>query len=256
MTEKSEFGKEYPVHVYETGPDGKSGIHNLFNYLQDIASEHAEMLGFGRNDLLERKCFWVLSRIYAEFSDIPAWGDTITVNTWPNGTDSVFAMRNFEITNSQGITIGLANSAWLVVDLGTKRIQRPESLSQLFSIPYRHKDGYARIPAKLKAPENSSSQSQTEAKVVSISDLDVNLHTNNVNYLKWVYDTYSLDFVMKKRPVSVEINYLAETVAGDKIIITSHEAVPEEVYSHTLIRQSDSKEVCRMILRWTNSEAG
>ncbi len=40
--------KEYSVHVYETGPDGKLNLHTLFDYFQDIASDHALMLGYGR----------------------------------------------------------------------------------------------------------------------------------------------------------------------------------------------------------------
>ena len=30
---------------------------------------------------------------------------------------------------------------------------------------------------------------------VKVSDLDVNLHTNNVRYIKWVTDTYDLDHI-------------------------------------------------------------
>jgi hypothetical protein len=36
-----QFEKEYRVHVYETGPDGKLNLYSLFNYMQDIASDHA-----------------------------------------------------------------------------------------------------------------------------------------------------------------------------------------------------------------------
>ena len=54
---------------------------------------------------------------------------------------------------------------------------------------------------------------------VKISDLDINLHTNNARYLKWVTDTYDLDFSMKNVPCSAEINYLAESVYDDEIYI-------------------------------------
>ena len=54
---------------------------------------------------------------------------------------------------------------------------------------------------------------------VKISDLDVNLHTNNVRYLKWGCDTYSLEFVMKNVPQSAEINYLAESIYDEEIMI-------------------------------------
>ena len=55
--EQSQFEKEYRVHVYDTGPDGRVSLTSLFNYMQDIASDHAEMLGFGRDDLMRDNRF-------------------------------------------------------------------------------------------------------------------------------------------------------------------------------------------------------
>jgi len=253
MTRENLYTKEYQVHVYETGPDGKAGLINIFNYFQDIASEHAELLGFGRKDLLERNCFWVLSRIYAEFTDFPCWNDKLAVNTWPNGTDSVFAMRNYEIINNEGKIIGKANSAWLIVDIDSKKIQRPESHFPVFMFPHRKEDDYARIPNKLKPPPDGFQTGEPVSNIVRNSDLDINLHMNNVNYLKWVYDTYPLDFIMKSTPVSVEINYLAETAEGNEIIINSFGNSTKNTKDHYLVRKNDSKEVCRMQLNWNNA---
>ena len=51
------FEKEYRVHVYETGPDGKLNLYSFFDYLQDIASDHAVRLGYGRDDLMKSNPF-------------------------------------------------------------------------------------------------------------------------------------------------------------------------------------------------------
>ena len=72
-----QYEKEYRIHVYETGPDGKLNLCSLFNYMQDIASDHAVELGFGRDDLMRDNRFWVLSRMYAEINHWPLWGETI-----------------------------------------------------------------------------------------------------------------------------------------------------------------------------------
>ena len=58
---------------------------------------------------------------------------------------------------------------------------------------------------------------------VTISDLDVNLHTNNARYLKWVTDSYDLDFILNNVPLSAEINYLAESHFNESIAITISE---------------------------------
>jgi len=100
-----QFEKEYRVHVYETGPDSKLNLYSLFNYMQDIASDHAIKLGFGRDDLMRDNRFWVLSRIYAEISKLPLWEDSIIIKTWPNGTDKLFALRNYEVRYPDGVTL-------------------------------------------------------------------------------------------------------------------------------------------------------
>ena len=86
---------------------------------------------------------------------------------------------------------------------------------------------------------------------VKISDLDVNLHTNNVNYLKWTIDSYDFEFMINHAPTSVEINYLAESKAGDRIYIrTSEDTDSKLIYYHSVIRENDNKELCRIMLGW------
>ena len=98
--------KEYNVHVYEMGPDGKLSLYSFFDYLEDIASDHAVSLGYGRDDLMKQNHIWVLSRIYAEIQEWPAWRDKLTVRTWPRGTDRLFALRDFD-SNTPLLRCGL-----------------------------------------------------------------------------------------------------------------------------------------------------
>lgn len=83
---------------------------------------------------MRRNHFWVLSRIYSEISLWPSWSDTIIIKTWPRGTDRLFALRDFEVRYPDGRTLAHATSSWLIIDLDTKRIQRPDqNLSRLNS---------------------------------------------------------------------------------------------------------------------------
>ena len=249
MTLFTTLEKEYPVHVYDTGPDGKASLHALFNFMQDIASEHAVKLGFGRDDLMKNNHFWVLSRMYALIVDLPFWEDKIIVKTWPNGTDKFFAMRNYEIFFPDGRPVASALSSWLVVDRTTKKIQRPgEVLTQFRS---EMDPGSSSLRAAGKLPGSSENSLASPAFRVKVSDLDVNLHTNNVNYLKWVSDTYDINFVMNHNPRSVEINYLAESVYNDEVfVMTSRNVENNGIFNHSVFRTGDNKELCRMSIHW------
>jgi medium-chain acyl-[acyl-carrier-protein] hydrolase len=249
--ESHKFEKEYSIHVYETGPNGKLSLYSLFNYMQDIASDHAIKLGFGRDDLLRDNCFWVLSRMYSEIEIWPQWEENIIVTTWPNGTDKLFALRNYEISYADGRHIASGTSSWLILDKTTKKIQRPESILSKYNRDLQPKSSPVRYALKLEAVKAEGEQSQPFR--VKVSDLDLNLHTNNVRYLNWVYDTYNIDFVSSNNPQSVEINYLAESVFNEEIVInTSSERGTVGLYDHTVSRTSDNKELCRIRIVWQN----
>ena len=241
--------KNYTIHVYDTGPDSRLTLHSMFNYMQDIASDHAVLLGFGRDDLLKRNQFWVLSRMYAEITRWPSWGDKIIIRTWPNGTDKLFAMRNYELQFPDGRMIASAVSSWLIIDRTTKKIQRPDGLLSQYN------DSNLVIPTSARNPEklHESAESGNSAGPfrVKVSDLDVNLHTNNANYIKWICDSYDLNFTMNHLPCSAEINYLAESMFDDEIDIRSSQDVENKsIVNHSVIRIADNKELCRIRIVW------
>ncbi len=244
-----QFEKEYRVHVYETGPDGKLNLYSLFNYMQDIASDHAIKLGFGRDDLMRDNRFWVLSRIYAEINKWPLWEDSIILKTWPNGTDKLFALRNYEVRYSDGRHIASGSSSWLILDHTTKKVQRPDSILSQYNPNLHTENSPIRYATKIDAAAENGRL--TPLFRIKVSDLDVNLHTNNVRYLKWVSDSYDLDFVMNNNPQSAEINYLAESRFDEEIMIrTSVENENGTFHNHSIFRINDNKELCRIRIEW------
>jgi medium-chain acyl-[acyl-carrier-protein] hydrolase len=244
----NQFEKDYSIHVYETGPDGRLNLYSLFNYMQDIASDHAVKLGFGRDDLMRNNHFWVLSRMYAEINEWPLWGKTITVKTWPNGTEKLFALRNYEVSYPDGRHIASGTSSWLILDQTTRRVQRPDSLLSQYNPNLYTGNSPIRYASKLEPASEEGTNSYPF--IVNVSDLDVNLHTNNVRYLKWVSDSYNLDFAMKNIPQSAEINYLAESLFGEEIIIKTCLEKETAFHNHSIFRINDNRELCRIRLEW------
>ena len=246
MTDNLKLQKEYKIYVHETDFNSKLNLVSLFNYLQDAASEHAEILGFGRDDLMKHNQFWVLSRMYAEISVLPEWGDTIIVTTYPNGTDKLFALRNYEVSYPDGRHIAFATSSWLIVDYSTRRIQRPEAALTHFRQHPKTQESHLRYASKLELGDGKPKNN--EPFKVKISDLDVNLHTNNVKYLQWITDSYDLDFVKHNTVYSTEINYLSESFYNDEVFLQTR---PDNdgYYNHFVIR-TDGKELCRVRLGW------
>lgn len=243
--------KDYQVHVYETGPDGKLSLFSMFNFFQDIASDHAVLLGYGRDDLLKENNLWVLSRIYAEIISLPSWGENLKIKTWPRGTDRFFALRDFEAEFADGKPAARATSSWLIIDRESKRIRRPDNnLTSLNSTGYNN--ALTRNAGKIET--DCTNYIITHELEVKVSDLDINLHTNNTRYIKWVTDSYDLNFVMNNAPISVEINYLAESRFNESIsIMTALEDKTGKLLTHSIVRITDKTELCRIRICWQNN---
>jgi medium-chain acyl-[acyl-carrier-protein] hydrolase len=247
--EKLEYEKSYKIPVYEIGFNGLLSPQSLFNFLQDIASEHAESLRFGKDDLLKENRFWVLSRIAARIIKWPGWEETLIVKTWPRGTDKLFALRDFEVKYPDGTVVALASSSWLVVDLTTRRVQRPDSVLSSFNEGFPIKSSLGRNASKLEPVTEDIIT--THPFKVRPSDLDINLHVNNVIYLQWITDSYDPDFRMKFNPSFVEINYLAESRHNDEITIRkSRDKNNGSIYNHSVVRSVDNTELCRAQIQW------
>jgi acyl-ACP thioesterase len=96
----------------------------------------------------------------------------------------------------------------------------------------------------------SENGQKSDPFIIKVSDLDVNLHTNNVKYIKWVTDTYDLEYILNHTPVSLEVNYLAESVFGEEVFIRSDRESNNNSFVHSVIRSLDNKELSRMRIDW------
>jgi acyl-ACP thioesterase len=179
----------------------------------------------------------------------PEWEETIIIRTWPKGTDKLFALRDFEVFYPDGKHIASATSSWLVVDRTTKRVQRPDDLLTRFNSGLPVKNALGRNAGKIEPSLQDGITSDVFR--VKVSDLDVNLHTNNVRYIEWVTDTYDLEFRTNQVPVSVEVNYLAESKWNEEVFIrTSSEKKNGCSYNHSIVRSVDKNELCRIRIEW------
>lgn len=123
---------EITIHSYEIDFKSRLNIFSLFNYFQEIAWEHAGILHFGLEDLSKRNLFWVLSRVRVEIDRLPQWNEKIKLVTYPRGIDGLFALRDYEIYDSNDNRIISASSSWLILNAQNRRPVRLTDLDLPF----------------------------------------------------------------------------------------------------------------------------
>lgn len=207
-----QYSKEFEVLSFQVDPKGNLRWASLGDLLQEVAWKHADSRDFGQA-LFDKGLVWVLSRFHIEVKKMPRWGDKIRVETAGRGVSKLFALREFSVSDASGNQLAWAMSAWLLLDINTKRPQRPSAVlpSELFD-PVADED---LVPAKVEIPLSMEFHGRIN---VLPSDLDMNNHVNNVSYIRWIEDVaLSNEFSMS----SLRINYLAEALCGEAIDIAA-----------------------------------
>ena len=93
----------------------------LLNFLQDMASQNAENLGFGYSYIEKRRLCWFLLKYHMEFLDYPVSVYDLTIKTEPRGYLKQFAFRDFELCQGQKCLAKII-STWSLVDMNSKSI--------------------------------------------------------------------------------------------------------------------------------------
>lgn len=241
----------YLVSFYEVDAKNRVFLPSLWKYLQETAWNHAHHIGIGYSDLARNDYFWVLSRLAVEIEAYPGWGDKIRVKTWLSGNSRLFAYRDFSILQADGREIGGAKSAWVVLNLKSRKPQRIEPfLEGLIPIPDPHG-----AEAKLdKLPPSSHAETET-LFTARYSDLDMHQHVNNSRYIEWVLDSYPLEINQTHQVAAFEMNFLAESNCGDELSIRSEQQKdPSPTFLHTMVRKENGQELCRARVRWKRAD--
>lgn len=245
---KNSFSREFTVSSYDLNPKGRARLTTMANYFQEMAYHHASQLGFGYDDMNQRKTMWVLSRMRIRINHYPVWDDKVSVETWHKGMDRLFGLRDFRVKSMDGKALGVASSAWLILDSETRRPVRPGTgvLSQNLGTDSVFKEKLEKIPA----PEQMK---ELARRKVQFSDLDIVGHVNNVKYMEWCIDALMADRSFHNEIRELEINFMHEALLGDTITIRGTAPDMSESGNSLLFlarREGDDQEIIRARLAW------
>ena len=238
------YQEQISIKSYHTNQYGQASISSLFNILIEAAWAHAQVMDWGYDSLKSNNLFWVLSRMYFQVEKYPSWQDQITLNTWSAGTDGIYAYREYILENDKGEVILRASSAWLILDMETRKIFRLSEFRDTF--PKRIDANACRAPKRIKPDAHSETLNYYP---VLFSELDINQHFNSVKYVERVLDDFGIDFLNTHEPAELEVNYLKEGQAGDWIAVTNTK-LSESENLNCLVRQSDGADLCVMRIIW------
>jgi len=239
---KEPWVDQYLVHSYEMDQQSRLSLVSAINYFQESAWRNAEALGLGFQELAAKDRYWVLSRMYIEMYRYPLWGDSVQLETWPKGMESLFAMRDFRIKSADGKELlGAGATAWLIIDGTTHRLQRIEQVC--VDMPCYPQNA---VEHKLDKIALAATMTPNIRIIAGYTDVDVNRHVNNVCYLSWAVNYLPVE--NEQLTVrSAEINFLSEARLHSPIEIL-YGSDDDQTWVCSLRNPDTGKEYCRVRL--------
>ena len=188
--------------------------HNIVSCFQLCSNNHSDILGVGVEDI-RKSCNgkWVVLKAKFEFDRFPSINENLTVSTWPLQTRMLFP-RCFEL--KQGDTSFVrGRMEYGVINEETNRMVLPKYVGELgieeFLPSNMHDDTYTNLTCEF------ADSDLVFTKTIRLSDLDYNVHGNNIAYIKMATDCFSFDKYSKLNIKVLEMYYTNQCFEGDQI---------------------------------------
>ena len=221
----------------------------ILSYFQKAAVAHAERLGVGYTALQEQNLCWVLNRLSAVIEKSPVSGEKITITTMPHKPAFADVLRDYIVTNEKGERLIRGTSRWCVLDTVTMAVRRCAPLfpyaDDCYTPEFALKEGNPQLPAW----ENvvGTSIDAFDARVL-LTDLDYNMHMNNVRYADSVMNGCDFDFYATHTIRSLDFNFLAQMRVGDAYTVRRKDKGGETYFE--MISPKYPRPIFRARLQW------
>ena len=195
-------------------------LSSLLSFLEESACHSADELGFGYKDVAPANIGFILANIYVELSAPIKLGDLITVHTWPLKPTKVIFLRDSEIYTGDKL-VGKASARWCMIDTKSCSIA---PVSTFFKDDFF--DGYNTQRSvefnNWKIPRIDGGN-PVYSQIVGFSDYDHYFHVNNTKYCDYLMNIFNVEELKGKYVSSVQITYVKQCKAGEKIEFTRAE---------------------------------
>lgn len=230
--------KSYEIKFYEVDCTNKLKETVLLNFMQDIAAEDAENLGFGYSAIKSRNIGWFLTKYHIKLFKPLINDGHIKIKSESKGLMKINFIRDFDFYNSKDEKIGEATSSWILADLSTGGVLKSEDV---FPNQFENVDRTCLKSTFPKIPLPSA-VTYTKEYTASYNDIDINSHVNNSIYIGWANDTLPYDILNSTRAEELEIQYKQQVKYGEKVVVNVEETSPlNYLYSLT---KNDGNTVC------------
>ena len=186
----------------------------ILDIFQDIATIQANASGMGRDDMMAKGVFWIVTRTKYRMLSDPAFHSTVIASTWPHTPTRFSFLRDYRLTSTDGVVIAEGTSEWLLMEAETRK----------FASVLDHYEGSTDFvedrtfdPKPRKIAQLPDENAPSLVVVPPYTDVDLNGHVNNARYAN--YAIAALDPGADGAIGTFQIDYRQEVREGEQLSV-------------------------------------
>lgn len=197
----------------------KLGVKGTFDLVQDHLTEMMGELKIDGVSLRAKyNCVWIFTRNRVEIDRELNWKERYIAESYISSAKGAKMTVDTALKDADGNICVYSRVEMCAMDLETKKIRRIRDVG-------------VTSDTDVEAPEREIAFSRLKhegleeiaALTVQSGDIDFVQHTNNVSYVRFVMNTYSVQELRERRVRAIEVRYADQTHEGD--ILTIRKAV-------------------------------
>lgn len=162
----------------------------LLQFLENCAAKHSDSIQRGIANIIDNGVTWVLLEWNLKVIERPKYGEILEIHTWIRDCTKFYTYRDFEIYSNGKLKV-IASAKWMLIDINKlKPVRISEDLLKEYE-PEIGKSAFNEIEfPKMLEQENYEREINFH---IRRSDIDVNNHVHNLNYLDMVHEVFDID---------------------------------------------------------------
>ena len=198
--------------------DGSVKLSSLLFFFQEAATQHADIIGVGRDILLEKNVVWILAKMKVRIMKVLEVSDGYYVMTYPRAVKSRFCPRDYYLYDKDDQLVAVGSAIWSLMDWTTRKVVRATEID--FGGTFREDEAFPEGFEKIRVKEPVHVMDY----IVGPDDIDENEHTNNCRYADMIA------MASDKSPINeFVLQFSKETVEGETILLCTEKTDDGEV---------------------------
>lgn len=210
---KSYYSRKQFLTTSQMDANNRLSLTACMGLFQDIATEHCIPLGWDHSGFLAKNhAFWAVTKIKLHINKMPTAFDTVDLQTWMTPPTVVRFERDCRIAMDKQNLVN-AKMEWVVLDATTHRPRAVKTIdypTDLQYLPERALDeNFEQIAID---PQQAT---KCYSRTIYYSDTDLNHHTNNCVYNRFIMDCFDEQFLWQHQLTDYEIHFVNESHCGE-----------------------------------------